>query len=68
MKQDAMALMTMMYHLAETPSYMVPRSRRHRAEVALPKCALPGCNNLTEKAYCCREHCFEHRAMKRGSK
>ena len=26
------------------------------------KCGLPGCEILSVKDYCCKEHCLEHRA------
>lgn len=27
------------------------------------KCALPGCEELTARGYCCAEHCKKHRKM-----
>lgn len=29
------------------------------------KCALPDCENVSTKAYCCAEHCLEHRRLDR---
>ena len=28
------------------------------------KCGLPGCDKMSEKDYCCAEHCKEHRKRK----
>jgi len=30
----------------------------------LSKCGLPSCDVQTEKAYCCAEHCKEHKRRK----
>lgn len=27
------------------------------------KCALPGCNTLTKKGYCCAHHCKVHKVV-----
>jgi len=30
------------------------------------KCGLPGCQILSDKDYCCAEHCKEHRALQKN--
>ena len=32
------------------------------------KCGLPGCENMTDRGYCCAEHCKKHKAMVREAR
>ena len=40
------------------------RRRFKRTRKPVSKCGLPGCEILSERDYCCAEHCKKHRSMK----
>lgn len=42
------------------------KCRRHTPD--LRKCALPGCEKMAEKTYCCAEHCRLHRERQRAGR
>ena len=57
-KQNLLGVMALMLSQAQTNNH-IPFGQFIKTTPKKKRCLLKGCNNLSTKTYCCKEHCLD---------